>query len=229
MPNNTAIPRDDAGKLVLLQHLNGCLPSYAGILEVSADDLAQLKAGLDGFDYCLKAQDSANNYSSALFAFKRVLRDGPKDAMINAPTLPVLPITPTAFYPDVFGFLGALITRIKRHKNYTEAIGKALNIISAHSANVDLTSLQPLLTVSFQGGHPMLHWKSNGTDALEIEADYGSGNFILISIQLSPGYQDNNPLPPAGTAALWKYRAIYRIHDKQVGQWSSVLEVGVKG
>ena len=39
MPNNTAIPRDDAGKLVLLQHLNGCLPSYAGILEVSADDL----------------------------------------------------------------------------------------------------------------------------------------------------------------------------------------------
>lgn len=229
MSNNTAIPRDDAGKLALLQHLNVSLPSYSLALEVSADDLAQLKTGLDGFDYCLKAQDSAINYSNALFAFKRVLRDGPKDAAINAPTPPVLPTTPTAFYADIFGFLGDLITRIKRHKNYTEAIGKALNIISAHRAAVDLTSLQPLLTVSFQGGHPMLHWKSNGTDALEIEADYGSGNFILISIQLSPGYQDNNPLPPAGTAALWKYRAIYRIHDKQVGQWSSVLEVGVKG
>jgi len=229
MPNNTAIPRDDAGKLTLLQHLNGSLPSYAAILEVSADDLAQLKAGLDGFDYCLKAQDSANNYSSALFAFKRVLRDGPKDAVINAPTLPVLPITPTAFYPDVFGFLGALITRIKRHKNYTEAIGKALNIISAHSPAIDPTSLQPVLTVDFQGGHPTLHWKSNGTDALEIEADYGTGSFSLISIQLSPGYQDNTALPASGTAAVWKYRAIYRIHDLQVGQWSQILEVGVKG
>jgi len=61
MSNNTAIPRDDAGKLALLQHLNASLPSYALALEVSADDLAQLKTGLDGFDYCLKAQDSAIN------------------------------------------------------------------------------------------------------------------------------------------------------------------------
>lgn len=229
MPNNTAIPRDDAGKLKLLQHLNASLPSYSLALEVSADDLAQLSAGLDGFNYCLKAQDSANNYSNALFAFKRVLRDGPKDAVINAPTLPVLPTAPALFYADVFGFLGALITRIKRHKNYTESIGKALNIISARSQVIDFNSLQPLLTVGFQGGHPVLHWKSNGTDALEIEADYGTGSFKLISIQLSPGYQDNSPLPAAGTAAVWRYRAIYRIHDQQVGQWSPILEIGVKG
>ena len=229
MPNSTAIPRDDASKLVLLQHLDSSLPSYAVALEISTDDLAQLKANLDGFDYCLKAQDSANNYSNALFAFKRVLRDGPKDAVINAPSLPVLPTLPSVFYPDIFGFLGALITRIKKHKNYTEAIGKALNIISAHSPAADPTSLQPILTVDFQAGHPTLHWKSNGTDALEIEADYGSGIFTLISIQLSPGYQDNNPLPAAGTTALWRYRAIYRIHDQQVGQWSQILEISVKG
>jgi hypothetical protein len=229
MPYNTAIPRDDAGKLALLQHLNASLPNYAVALEVSTDDLAQLKTGLDGFDFCLKAQESAINYSNALFAFKRVLRDGPKDTVINAPALPVLPTTPTGFYPDIFGFLGALISRIKKHKNYTEAIGKALNIISTHSPAIDPTSLQPILTADFQGGHPVLHWKSNGADALEIEADYGTGSFSLISIQLSPGYQDNSPLPPAGTAVVWRFRAIYRIHDQQVGQWSAILEVSVKG
>lgn len=229
MPSNTAIPRDDAGKLALLQHVNISLPNYAVALEISADDIAQLKASFDSFDYCLKAQDSANNYSNALFAFKRVLRDGPKDAVLKAPTLPVLPIMPSTFYPDIFGFLGALITRIKKHKNYTEAIGKALNIISSHSPTVDLTNAQPQLTVDFQGDHPILHWKSNGADALEIEADYGDGIFRLISIQLSPGYQDNNPLPAKGTAAVWKYRAIYRLRDQQIGQWSQVLEVSVKG
>ena len=41
MPNATAIPRDDASKLALLQHLNAHLPNYALALEISADDLAQ--------------------------------------------------------------------------------------------------------------------------------------------------------------------------------------------
>jgi len=227
---NTTIPRDDAGKLVLLQQLNTCLPTYAVVLGVDADDLAQLQAGLDGFDYCLKAQDAATHYSNALFAFKRVLRDGPKAAAVNLPSAPILPAAPTTvLYADIFGFLGALITRIKNHKNYTEAIGKALNIISSRSADADTSTLQPLLTVDFQAGHPILHWKSNGTDALEIEVDYGSGSFVLLSIQLSPGYLDNNPLPAPGSTALWRYRAIYRIHDQQVGQWSPILEVGVKG
>ena len=230
MPNATAIPRDDASKLALLQHLNAHLPNYAATLEISADDLSQLQKGLDGFDYILKAQDAAQNYTEALFALKRVLRDGPKNAPINLPPPPTLPPAPAAeLYADIFGFLGALISRIKKHKNYTEAIGKALNIIPAHSPGIDPTTLQPLLTVDFQGGHPVLHWKNNSTDALELEADHGAGTFSLLTIQLSPGYQDNTPLPPAGTAALWKYRAIYRIRDQQVGHWSQVLEVGVKG
>ncbi len=85
------------------------------------------------------------------------------------------------------------------------------------------------LLVGFQGDHPVLHWKSNGTDALELEADHGTGTFSLLTIKMSPGYQDDTPLPPVGTAILWKYRAIYRIRDKQVRHWSQILEVGVKG
>ena len=80
-----------------------------------------------------------------------------------------------------------------------------------------------------KGGYPVLHWKKNGTGALELEVDRGAGSFSLLTIQMSPGYQDNTPLPAPGTAALWKYRAIYRIRDEQVGHWSQVLEVGVKG
>lgn len=230
MSNATAIPRDDAGKLALLRHLNANLPAYATILDITADDLALLKAGAEWFDYILKAQDAAQNYADSLFAFKRVLRDGPKNAAVNLPPALALPAAPTSKpFADSFGFLGALITRIKKHKNYTEAIGRALNIIAAQSPGTDPATLQPVLTVDFQGGHPVLHWKSNGADALELEADHGGGSFSLLTIKMSPGYQDNAPLPPAGTAAAWKYRAIYRIRDEQVGHWSQVLEVGVKG
>lgn len=135
----------------------------------------------------------------------------------------------STLYANIFGFVGPLITRIKKHKNYTEAIGKALNIIATQGSDVDISTLQPVLSIDFQGGHPVLHWKSNSTDSLELEADHGTGNFSLLTIQHITSFQDNTELPASGTAVIWKYRAIYRIRDLQVGHWSQVLEVGVKG
>ena len=43
-----------------------------------------------------------------------------------------------------------------------------------------------------------------------------------------PHCTDTHPLPP-GTAAVWKYRAIYRIGDERVGQWSDVFTCAVRG
>ena len=34
-------------------------------------------------------------------------------------------------------------------------------------------------------------------------------------------------LPATGTSAVWKHKAIYRLHDEQVGQWNDVLSVGI--
>jgi hypothetical protein len=230
MPNSTAIPRDDASKLALLLHLLAHLPSYATLLDISAAELSQLKAGADWFDCILKSQAASQTYTAALFAVKRVLRDGPANGDVTLPPLPVFPTIPdSAPFADIFGFLGGLITRIKKHKNYTEAVGKALGLVAPQSAAVDPNSLQPVLTDDFQGGHPAIHWKNNGTDALELEADHGIGSFSLLTIKMSPGYQDNTPLPPAGTAVVWRYRGIYIINDQRVGHWSQVLEVGVKG
>ena len=54
---------------------------------------------------------------------------------------------------------------------------------------------EPVLSVDFQGDHPVLYWKNNSTDALELEADYG---FSRLTIQLPPGYQDNTRLLASG-------------------------------
>ncbi len=230
MTKTPTIPTTDAGKRALLQHLNSQLTIYATILEISAADLAQVKVGFDWFDYCLKLEDAAQNYTDGIYAFKRVLRDGPKSTAVNLPAPLVITTAPTSVpYGDIIGFIGALIVRIKKNKNYTEAIGKALHIIAPQSHGPDTATLQPELTVDFKGGHPVLHWKHNGTDALELEADYGTGTFSLLTIKMSPSFEDTTPLPPLDTAALWKYRGIYRLHDKQVGQWSKVLDVSVKG
>jgi len=230
VPNISSIPRDDAGKLALLQHLNAKLPFYAPILEVSAEELAQLRACTEWFELIISAQDSAYKYTDALFACKRVLREGPKSTTITLPPPPVIPPLPVSEpCADIFGFLSDLITRVKQHKNYIEAIGQVLGINALPPVDLAYSTLRPVLTVNFQGGHPLLSWKSNRADALELEADHGTGQFRLLTIKMLPGYLDKNPLPPLGSIALWKYRAIYRIRDEQVGQWSEVLDVGVRG
>jgi hypothetical protein len=108
----------------------------------------------------------------------------------------------TAPYTDIFGFLGGLIARLKRHKHYTESIGKALSIVATQGQSYDPTSPQPVLTVDFQGGHPVLHWKSNGADALELQAEHGSGSFGLLAVKMSPGYQ---------ASSLSRYRRLMEI------------------
>jgi hypothetical protein len=40
---------------------------------------------------------------------------------------------------------------------------------------------------------------------------------LLFAIDLRPDYDDTAPLPAPGQAAVWKYRAIYRLNDAQVG------------
>ncbi|MFI3199779.1 MAG: hypothetical protein QX196_15815, partial [Methylococcaceae bacterium] len=82
MSTSSIIPRDDTSKLVLLQQLNTQLPNYASALDITESDLAQLKVGLDWFDYSLKVQDTTQNYTHSLVALKKTLRDGPKSTAI---------------------------------------------------------------------------------------------------------------------------------------------------
>ena len=55
------------------------------------------------------------------------------------------------------------------------------------------------------------------------------GHFSQLAINTEPNTADNWPLPPAGTSAMWRYKAIYLLHDEQVGQWSDVISVSVGG
>ena len=230
MPSATAIPRDDAGKLAFLQHLNVTLPLYAAILSVTADELAKLATGTAWFAYIMEVQQLATHFSDAIIANKRILRDGPAERALTVPTFPTFPVPPdTPPFADIFGFVGLQIRRIKLHAAYTESIGKALSIIPSHGSGTDPDTAQPVLAVEFRGGHPYLLFSLNGMDSVEVEVDRGDGHFALLTIDTTPNHLDEHPLPAAGTVALWRYRAIYRQRDVRVGHWSQVLDVSVMG
>lgn len=80
------------------------------------------------------------------------------------------------------------------------------------------------------GGLVMVLWGWLGFAAflkmLEIHVDRGDGHgFVLLTYDTTPDYLDTTPFP--ATAAVWKYKAIFRVGDQRVGQWSDVVSITV--
>ena len=73
-----------------------------------------------------------------------------------------------------------------------------------------------------------IDWKWDGlssyVDMLEVQVDRGAGWQVLV-FDTTPGYTDTMPFPASPTK--WKYRAIWRLDDQQVGQWSEEKSINV--
>ncbi len=226
MAKSPYLPADDAGKADLIDQFAAKLPKYSAALEISALDLTSLQADAAAFRYALKAQQQMQANAQQWTAYKNLLRDGGSSAMAAMPAAPALPApVPAAVAPGVIARFTALVARVKNHRNYTDAIGQDLGVIGAEQV-IDTAAWKPLLASQIQAGHPVVQWKKGGADALEVWVDRGDG-FIFLAIDTHPPYPDTAPLPAAG--AVWKYKAIYRLHDEQVGQWSDILSITVGG
>jgi len=219
------MPNTDDDRADLLEHVATSLPRYADLLAISPQDLEALKGDALGFRYALQALGVVQAYSQAWTSFKNLLRDGGAGSA-GWPAMPILPEPiPPAVQASVIPRLAALAKYIKNHKNYTSAIGHDLWLIGAEQV-VDTSTWKPILNVYSEANHPVIEWTKGGASALEIWTDRSDGNgFVFLAINMEPNSTDLSLLPATG--AVWKYKAIYRLHDQQVGKWSDVISVAV--
>jgi hypothetical protein len=73
-------------------------------------------------------------------------------------------------------------------------------------------------------------WQGNSAflDMLELEVDRNdSKGFVMLAFDTTPNYVDSAAFP--ATPTKWTYRAIYRLGDSRVGQWSAPVSVTVGG
>ena len=139
------------------------------------------------------------------------------------------PAVPAGIITRIAGTAG----RILKATNYVEGMGRDLKIIppaTQPTTAADLAALKPLIEVSQQAAKVLIAWqKARGTDALRIEADYGTGTFVHVIDDTRPDHLDAHPLPASGQAAVWKYRAVYVRDGEPVGSYSDVVTVAVHG
>ena len=229
MPNSSFMPNDNGGRADLLDHLAATLPKYATLLDYSNDDLAEAQADALAYRHALHSAGDASAYSQHWTAFRNLLWEG--GAGSGDWPLPLVqnPPIPPAVTPGIVTRLWATAARIKAHKNYTQAIGQDLWLIGPTQV-IDPSTWKPILKIQIKAAHPVILWTKGKASAIEIWVDRGDGNgFASLTINTEPPTNDNTPLPAAGASALWKYKAVYLLHDEQVGQWSDVVSVTVGG
>ena len=226
MAKSYYIPSDDQGKCLWLSNFSQKLPACAAAVGVSAAEVAGVQADNAFFAYVCDARNQYGQKAQEWTAYKNDARRG--DTLGAMPVPPTLDAPPAAVPANIFGRASALATRIKKHPGYTEAIGQNLGLIGPEQS-VDVDNLKPVLQIALQAGHPNIGWKKQGMDGVEIQVDRGTGAFSFLAIDTVPDYLDTAPLPAPGAGAVWKYKAIYRLKDEPVGQWSDVASVSVMG
>ncbi len=232
MPKSDYIPTDDNGKASLFILFRDNIGGFLATLGLTAADADIVQQAADAarfraiVDFCGNMQNAAQGWT----AEKNYERDGGD----TAPSGQVVPVLPAGFPPAVAAGIVRrfrdLVKRLKALKNYSETIGQALGIEGAVQGGPDLATLQAILTLAIVGNAVLIGWGwqgfSNFLDILEIQVDRGDGKgFVFLTYDTTPNYTDTAPLP--ATLAKWKYRAIYRVGDAQVGVWSNTVEITV--
>jgi len=229
MPTSSYMPHDDAGKAKFLEHLAATLPKYADLLEIKPEEIASVQADAVAFRHALHEQGDWQSFAQNWTATKNQLRDG--GGVLTDWPVPLgqdRPVPPMVL-PGIIARTSALVAHAKTHKHFTVAIGQDLWIIGP-SRVIDPTTWKPILNVQITAGHPVILWTKGKASGIEIWVDRNDGNgFVMLTINIEPNTSDTTPLPAAGASATWKYKAIYRLHDEQVGQWSDVMSISVGG
>jgi hypothetical protein len=228
---NNYLPRTDSEKEAWLKNFANKINQYAAKYNIAAAETADIQASLLHFSYHLNYKIQNGEYLKKLNAYLKEIKDGIKAGGIPStpPVLPAFAAAPPVAAPGIFNRITAISRRIKNHIGYTEADGLDLGIevSSVKKVKPNLGTIKPAINLRLKdGGQPEIVWSRNGMDALEIWVDRGDGNdFIKLDVDTKPNYTDTTDLPEK--AALWKYKAIYRMDDKIVGHWSDIVSITV--
>ena len=203
---------------------------HAASLGLTPAQVAQQAADADYYYYVVTSHYIVQNHSRAWTVLKKSLRGGKKSAVANEMPPLELPTPVPAVAHGLERRFRRLVRLIKLNVNYTPTIGHELGIEAADHAAPDYSAIQPKITAQIIGDRVEIGWNWQGhrafLDLCELEVDRGDDKgFGPLVSSTKPGSVDKTPFPAKTTR--WRYRAIYRVGDGQVGKWSNIASVTV--
>jgi hypothetical protein len=223
------IKRNDKEFAAQLQNVAGKTFKYKDTLGITDAEIQALNNDAAAFNYIVGNQNIAQTFEQNFMTYKTLLRKGGSGQLGAYPKAPVFPTAPAAAVsPNLEGRFRAFVQRLRTHPSYTPAIGDDLGIEGAIETFVAREGKPKFFIELTSEGHPNLRWIKGKFEGVEIWKDDGKG-FQKLDRDMKPDYPDMSPLPAEGTYVVWRYKMIYLIDDKLIGNWSEVVSVTVYG
>jgi hypothetical protein len=217
------LPNNERDKIAWLEQLGIKLPVYATLLGITATEIASVNNDILMCKALLAQINAIINELKKRVKYKNTLLYGELSDILGA-----FPSMVAFTAPTVTSTAGALeradklIDRLRKHANYTPAIGKDLGIEPVGSPMAAAsTSLAPEFTISISAGCPVLRFSKLQRRVVNIYVDRGDNEgFTLLNSCSFSTFTDTFPLAQNVNTAYWKYKAIYLNKEGQYGEFS---------
>lgn len=219
-------------QILWLNNFRNKLPNYGTVLGYTTDEVTAIQGDCDRLAWLMDTlQGAAQSFSHAVTAHIKLLKTGTGSVIVAPPafTIPSSPAPPANVLPGALKRLMKVISNLKTRTGYTITMGEDLGIVGAEEPAPNPETTKPeIKAVLAAGGKVEIQWKKGVFTGVRIEVDRGNGQWVFLAVDTEPHYIDTAS-PAAGTAAVWKYRAIYLEGDANFGQWSDTVSIAVQG
>lgn len=115
---------------------------------------------------------------------------------------------------------------VKADKNYTEAIGRELQLVGNPKPPIDEVKSKTILTCQLIGGKPYIRFRKGKATGIKLYSRRADEiDFTLLSLVHRAPYVDDRPNLIPNQPEQREYRAILFLNDKEIGIMSDTLSM----
>ncbi len=217
---------DDAGFAAQLTKFASENTILSG-LGFSSSDITAASDDAKYMTFCVKLQVDSQTYALGTTKYKNLARHGNGTEVLDAATTFPTETAPALVPADIEARFRTNAAKAKSASAYTASKGETLQIVPV-STPFNPSLGKPTFKIFMDSGHPVIKWVKGAFDAVEIWVDKGTG-YVKEERAISSPYLDSSALPAIGTSAVWKYKMIYVMNNKTVGNWSDEATITVYG
>ena len=230
MKKKPYMPRPYAQRLVWQQNFVRKLNDYATALGIDAATLLMLANDLLVTTWIVQVIDLFKHTVNERVKFKDVFFDGHEGVPMGGfPVMPTMPANPATLNASgAFKRIEKIVQQVKSNKNYTELIGKDLGIIGAEQ-DINWDTEKPVLTLTLQSNKVSIKFKKGSSVGIKIYSRRTTETaWSFLSIATESPYYDTRTNIVSGQGETREYKAVYLLHDEEVGQESEIYSISVR-
>ena len=227
MEHEFYLPKGDIPKMIWLNRFSKGLSKHGADLDVSDETIASTKADAEFYSGLLAYLINTQEYESILVSYKNEIITSSSTVLADIPEFETMP-SHEAVLPGIFDRTRTLVSILKKHNDITPIMILDMGL-EGKVIKHDFSKIVVNAKVTTRNAHPYLAWNHLGTDAVDISCDYDDSLGMIKVERITATHFIEPRLPAANLSALYKYKFRYVVNDQQVGEWSAIFEIVVKG